>query len=54
MIGPNMKEWIKFIVVGLVSLFPISLMGQGPEEALTKTPTPEAVSYTHLTLPTKA
>ena len=43
MIGPNMKEWIKFIVVGLVSLFPISLMGQGPEEALTKTPTPEVV-----------
>ena len=43
MIGPNMKEWIKFIVVGLVSLFPISLMGQGPEEALPKTPTPKVV-----------
>ena len=64
MIGNNMKEWVKLIVIGLLSLFPFLCFGQGPEEALTKSiepkkapekspePAPETVSYTHLTLPT--
>ncbi|NRB45465.1 MAG: hypothetical protein HRU47_11685, partial [Verrucomicrobiales bacterium] len=41
MIDINMKEWMKFIVVGLVSLFPLLSMAQGPEESLTKSPVPK-------------
>ena len=36
MIGNNMKDWVKLIVIGLLSLFPFLCFGQGPEEALTK------------------
>ena len=32
MIGNNMKDWLKLVVVGLLSLFPFLCMAQGPEE----------------------
>ena len=41
MIGNNMKEWVKLIVIGLLSLFPFLCFGQGPEEALTKSIEPK-------------
>ena len=44
MIDTHMKKWMKFIVAGLVSLFPLLSMAQGPEEALTKSPTPKVVT----------